>query len=319
MKKLDLNLLRLLVALESTRHLGRAAEALQMSQSGFSTALARLRRQVGDDLFVRSGGGMRPTPRALALAETARAVLQQVDQDMLGGDRFDPATSDAVFRLAMSDVAEAAFMPRLLKHLEREAPGVGVQVVSPAAVPLQERLAGGEVDLAIGYFPALEKDAYFRQSLHAHTYASIVRRGHPVAAAGLTTAAFQSLGHVVVSTPARSSALLDAALERLRIRRRVVFSTPNHLALPAIIAGTDLIATVPLGTALQFVSTAALTMLPLPFKPPFFTVHQYWHRRTQKEPGCQWMRTQVKTLFNEGTDPSARQLRALYGPAPRSR
>jgi DNA-binding transcriptional LysR family regulator len=84
MKKLDLNLLRLLVALEQTRHLGRAAEALQMSQSGLSTALARLRKQLGDELFVRSPGGMRPTPRALLLAETARTMLLQVEQDVFG-------------------------------------------------------------------------------------------------------------------------------------------------------------------------------------------------------------------------------------------
>lgn len=319
MMDLDLNLLRVLVALDRTRHLGRAAESLQMSQSGFSTALARLRRQLDDDLFVRSAGGMRPTPRATALAATARAVLQQLERDVLGTGAFNPARSSVRFRVSMSDVAESVFMPTLLRHLERHAPGTGVQVVSPHVAPLQERLAAGEVDLAIGYFPGLEQDALYRQALYSHTYACLVRRGHPVLREGLTRASYQALGHIVVSTPARSGALLDSALERLRIRRRAVLSTPNHLALPASIASTDLVATVPLGTAIDFARSHALEVLPLPFRPPVFTLHQYWHARTHKDVAGQWLRQQIKALFNADTDPYARERAALYPAGARPR
>lgn len=313
MKRLDLNLLRLLVALDQTRHLGKAAESLQMSQSGFSTALARLRKQVGDELFIRSGAGMRPTPRAQALSETARAVIAQVDQDVLGQAAFIPSTSEAQFRLSMSDVAEAMFMPTLIRHLAAHAPSASVHVVSPNAAPLHERLASGEVDLAIGYFPGLEKDSTFRQPLFAHSYACVVRRNHPVIATGLTRASYQSFGHAVLSTSARSSSMLEAAMEKQRIRRKAVLSTPNHLSLPATIAGTDLIATVPLGVAIDFTRSADLVVLPLPFRPPSFTIYQYWHRRTQREPGCQWLRSQMKSLFNAQTDPYAEQCDLLYG------
>lgn len=313
MRPLDLNLLRLLVALEQTRHLGRAAESLQMSQSGFSTALSRLRKQVGDELFVRSGTGMRPTPRALALAETARAVLQQVEKDVLGTAVFDPQRTEANFRLSMSDVAEVVFMPTLVQHLGEHAPLASVHVVSPSLAPLHERLSGGEIDLAIGYFPGLEKDAYFRQPLFTHTYACIVRRGHPVLAHGLSRADYQRLGHAVVSTPARSNALLEDAIERQRIRRRIVLSTPNHLSLPATIARSDLVATVPLGTAIDFARSGDVEVLPLPFRPPVFTIFQHWHRCTHQEARFQWLRAQMMALFNAQTDPYAKQRRVLYG------
>lgn len=311
--KFDLNLLRLLVALDQTRHAGRAAEQLQMSPSGFSTALARLRQQVGDELFVRSATGMEPTSRALAMIETAREVLKQVEENLLGAPSFEPATAEEMFRLSMSDVAEAVFLPVLVPHLIRHAPYVSVQVVSPSAKPLAERLSSAQVDLAIGYFPELERDSFYRQALYNHTYACVVRQGHPMAAGGMTRVAYESLGHAVVATPTKSNALLEQALERQGVRRKIVLATPNHLSLPGTITRTDLVATVPLGTAVEFARSGELAVLPLPFPPPVFTTSQYWHARTQTEPRYQWLRAEMRTLFGPATDPYASHWQALYG------
>lgn len=316
MKHLDLNLLRLLVALDSTGHLGRAAESLEMSQSGFSTALNRLRKQLGDDLFVRTGTGMRPTPRAVALAEIARAVLSEVNREVVEGGAFDPLHSETAFRLAMPDSAESLLLPKLAALLAEQAPRTSLHIVSPVVLPLHERLANGEIDIAIGYFPAMEKDAYFRQALFTHTYACIVRRGHPIVAQGLSRAAFQAAGHAVLAIPARSTILLEAALERHEIRRRVVVSTPNLLSLPATIANTDLIATMPLPAAIGFARSGDVEVLPLPFDPPSVTIYQYWHRRTQREPSLKWLRARIMTLLNWQTDPYAQDRLELYGPQP---
>lgn len=313
MRDIDLNLLRLVVTLEKTRHLGRAAERLQMSQSGFSTALSRLREQLGDELFVRSGAGMRPTPRAESLAETARKILQLVESDVLGATRFEPESSSDQFVIAMSDVGEVVFMPTLIQHLATRAPGLSIKVAQPALIPMYEQLASGEIDLAVGYFPALEKDAFFRQPLLSHTYACIVRSDHPLVSEGLTLNDYQALGHAVIAAPARSNMLLEQMIEQQHIQRRVVLTTPHHLSLPATVARTDLIASVPLGTAVDFACSGQVAVLPLPFDPPSFTIYQYWHRRTHREPGHQWLRTQMKTLFNQGRDPYAHERKRLYG------
>ena len=104
----DLNLLRVLVALERTRNVSRAGELLGMSQSGFSTALARLRRQCGDLLFVRTAGGMTPTPRAERMVSTAHAVLAHVSEGILGEPEFRPADSRTEIRLAMGSRVSTA-------------------------------------------------------------------------------------------------------------------------------------------------------------------------------------------------------------------
>lgn len=302
MSDFDLNLLRVVAALDQTRHVGRAADQLGLTQSGFSTALVRLRKRLGDDLFVRTGAGMKPTPRGLVIAETARNLLQHVEQQVLGLGAFEPALATTAFKVAMSDVGEVVFAPKLVQHLAAMAPLACLQVVSPNVLPLSERLAAGEVDLAMGYYPDLERDSFFRQALFKHSYACFVRKGHPVLRKGLTTSAYQSLGHAVVTTPAKSNALLEKALQRHRIQRRVAFSSPHHLGLAATVAVTDLVATVPLGTAQDVARSGDLVVLPLPFPAPVFTLYQYWHRRTLKEPALLWLRTQVKQVL--GTKPS---------------
>ncbi|GAB3470584.1 LysR family transcriptional regulator [Polaromonas eurypsychrophila] len=299
----DLNLLRVLVALDQTRHVGRAAEHLKMSQSGFSSALARLRRQMGDDLFVRTGAGMKPTTQGLELAETARNVLQEVEQKMFGRTSFIPSEAEVAFHVAASDAGEVVFAPPLVRHLAEHAPFASLHIISPTIMPLAETLASGDAEVAIGYFPDLERDRFFRQALYSHTYACIVRKGHPVLSTGMTRNAYKSLSHAVVSTPARSNSLLEKALVRQRIPRHVAFSSPHHLTLASTVANSDLVATVPLGTASDMARSGAVVVTALPFQPPTFTIYQYWHRRTHKGPAFQWLRVQIKTLFNADTDP----------------
>lgn len=314
----DLNLLRVLVALERTRHVTRAAEALGMSQSGFSTALARLRRHSGDPLFVRSAQGMAPTPRAERMVATAQAVLAQVSEGVLDAPEFRAADSRTEFHLAMADVAEVVVLPRLLRHLQRHAPQVTVSSASYTSEALRSGLAEGRIDLAVGYFPDLDGEAFFRQRFYTHTFAAMARRGHPLAVrarAGepLTLADYEAAGHAAVSSPARSTGLLEATLERRGVRRRVVLRSPHHLGLPGILEQTDLLATLPLAAGARLAQLGALQLLRLPFEPPSFPVQQHWHRRVQNDARHRWLREQMATLFTEASDEWRDIEAALYG------
>ncbi len=155
----DLNLLRVLRALRQTRHVTKAAELLGMSQSGFSSALARLRRHAGEVLFVRTANGMVPTPRARAMMEAAVNILEVVQSGALEAPQFVPATARTEFRLAMSDLAEVVFLPRLLAHLQEVAPHTRVQCDALVEDRLQQALVEGEVDLAVGYYSDLSSQA----------------------------------------------------------------------------------------------------------------------------------------------------------------
>jgi len=319
MSEFDLNLMRLLVALAQTRNVTRAARLVDMSQSGFSTALAKARRQLGDELFVHTPEGMAPTARAQRIVEVARGVLDTVRHGVLEQPQFDPGQSPGEFRLVMQEVAEVEFLPQLLARLQQTIPEIDISCVDIEARDLQAALAAGDVDLALGYYPDLDVQTIARQRLYQHTYACIVRRGHPVLATGLGPREYQKLGHVVVTTAAANIGVLGRHLERLRIRRRSVVGTRHLLSLPALVAGTDLIATVPLALAERFARHEAIVVLPTPFEPPYMLAQQYWHRVFHRDPRITWLRQQVAALFNDHSDRWRQAETALYGTAARNK
>jgi DNA-binding transcriptional LysR family regulator len=316
--ELDLNLLRVLVALDATRNVSRAAEALAMSQSGFSTALLRLRKHFGDEMFIRTAGAMLPTTRAQRMVITAREVLSRISEEILEKPIFDAATSTAEFRIAMADVAEVIYLPTLLRHLAATAPQATVTTALPAKDELQEGMATGTIDLAIGYFPDLGTQQFFKQRMYTHTYACIARVGHPVGNK-LSVRDYERCGHAVASTPARSTALLDGFLARRGVRRRIVLQTPHHLVLPVVVAQTELIATVPLAVASHLSGHPGIQVLALPFVPPSFEVQQHWHRVMHKEPRNQWLRSQVYSLFAGHAATWAALEKSLYAARARSK
>ncbi|MBT9598591.1 MAG: LysR family transcriptional regulator [Vitreoscilla sp.] len=315
-KGFDLNLLRVLVALHATRHVSRAAQQLGMSQSGFSTALNRLRQRLADPLFVRTVDGMAPTPRALQMIDTARSVLASVQTGILGQPVFDPASSRTEFRLAMADVGEVVVMPRLMPHLRALAPHACVSCFPVPSRELEAAMQAGEVDLAIGYFPDLDKQAFFHQRLYQHTFGCLIGHAHPLANRPLTERSFCELGHAVVSSPARSTVLFETFLAKRGLERRVALRTPHHMSLPFIIAETELIATLPLAAADRFARHGAVKLVRLPFAPPVFPVQQYWHRLHHHDVRSRWLRAQVAALFNDVTDEWRDLELALYGRLP---
>ena len=225
----DLNLLPILLALHDARSVSMAAQQLGMSQPGVSTALAKLRTAFDDPLFVRTSRGMEPTPRAMALIPAARDVLARVQQGILDTGAFDPATTTHLFSIALSDVGEMVFLPRIVEAMAREAPRASVQSVSLPPAQIERALETGSLDLALGYFPDLKKNNFFQQRMFTHYFTCIVRADHPVTRGGntkLTMAQFLEYGHAVVRAEGRSQELYERFLERKRIRRTPTLLTP---------------------------------------------------------------------------------------------
>src|SRR5882757_537737 len=222
---LDLNLLRVLLALDRTRHVTRAAELLNMSQSGFSSALSRLRTYSNDQLFVRTSAGMVPSPYGRRMIDAATAALATIEDGFLAQPDFDPTSAHGEFSFAMTDLGRSSFLPRLLNHLQKIAPNVNVHSQSLPEEQVQQALSNGQVDLALGYFPDLTGELFFRQRLYSHTFACIVQRDNPLVSGGMSASTFAKLGHVEVSSPSRTGRLFEQILQRNGIRRRVVLRT----------------------------------------------------------------------------------------------
>ena len=70
LEDIDLNLLVVFKHMLTERSVSRVAQTLELSQPAVSNALNRLRKLLDDPLFLRTAGGMEPTPLAEQLAES---------------------------------------------------------------------------------------------------------------------------------------------------------------------------------------------------------------------------------------------------------
>jgi DNA-binding transcriptional LysR family regulator len=297
---LDLNLLRVLAAIDEKRSVSAAAVLLRRSQPSVSAALARLREFFGDPLFVRSGNTMQPTPRVREVMGPVREVLSRIGTEIVAAPVFDPATSHQPVVLALSDVGEVVFLPRVLQELRRVAPHISLRSVSLPAEDVARGLESGAIDLALGYFPDLTQHNFFQQALFSDSFTCLLRANHPVKSARLSLRQFLQLDHAVVRAESRTEEVIERFLVRRRIQRRVVLTTPHFASIPPIIERSDLIVTVPEPLARYFSSVSArLRIVKPPFEAPRIELRQFWHRKVHHDARSRWLRGLMCQLFQK--------------------
>ena len=297
--KLDLNLLRVFDALMTDRQVAAAARRLGLSAPAVSNALARLRRATGDALFTRTPGGMQPTAFAQGIAQAISASLATIEQSLQGHARFEPATSRRAFRIAMSDIGEVWFLPTLVAALRTAAPQVTLTTVRPGTLELKEAMAGGGVDLAIGWLPELGAGFHQRRLFTQH-YVALMAAGHPLAKGRLTRERFLRARHVVVQAAGTGHERVAALLKRAGVAEPVALRLPHFVAVPHIVSESDLVVTVPQKMADRAAAAFGLVARELPFDWPTFEVNVFWHQRAHQEAGNRWLRETLARLFAAG-------------------
>jgi DNA-binding transcriptional LysR family regulator len=256
-----------------------------------------------DQLFVRTSRGMEPTPRALALITPTRDILARIEDDVMTGIEFDPALTTHKFSFALSDIGEMVFLPKLLERIRQEAPHASVNSHTMPPDQIASALESGEIDLAIGYFPDLKRSNFFQQRLFSHGFICLISADHPYRGARFTLDEFLSFGHAVIRAEGRSQEVFERLLEQRHIQRRIVLSTPHFMAIPFVIARSDLVVTVPLAVGESFAEFANIRLVAPPLEIPTFDLRQHWHRRYHKDARSRWLRRLVAELFTGEAEP----------------
>ena len=282
----------------STRSVSVAAESLDMSQPSVSRALSRLREHFGDELFVRTRGGMQPTPHALELSPTVDEMIELYNARLLQSSTFEPESSKRCFNIAASDLGLALFLPRLSKQLDDQAPDVSLKGVPLGLHSLIEDLESGAIDVAIGAFPKLYAGVYER-TLFNERYVCLVRQDHPIIKRRLSLRRFEEAKHVIVS--AKGLGHVHGQVEQEIIDKcpkdRVRVVSHNFLSSALIAMQTDYVVTVPSKITAVLGETSGLRVFQPPVSLPSFDVKEYWHERYHKEPSNQWIRDKVANCF----------------------
>jgi DNA-binding transcriptional LysR family regulator len=272
----DINLLVALEALMQERSVTRAAKRLALSQPAMSHTLRRLRDLFDDELFVRVGQEMTPTPRAVEMMEGVRTALRELGAVLDSASPFRPGEARATFRISAFDFAQVMLLPRVARLVTARAPNVRI-VVRPYDQDPARALADGRCDLVIGL--RREPQDPCHRVLSSERLASVVRRDHPCLAEAWTVESFAALSHAVVSPVGRGSGFVDAALARAGLARTVAFTTPQLFSAALAVSQSDMILT---GVERQLEGIARLlpvALLPPPLELPVFDVAMTWHER----------------------------------------
>jgi DNA-binding transcriptional LysR family regulator len=293
----DVRMLVLFDEIYRTRSMTRSADRLSLAQPTASIWLAKLRRQWGDPLFVRTSNGMQPTPRADALIGPAREALAVLQRLSGAPGAFDPARVQRDFRIAMTDASHITILPRLLGHVRAVAPRVRLDV-SNLSQDTGHLLESGDADLALGYIPGLEA-GFHEQALYAQDFICLVSVSHPRIGEAFTIRAYREESHVGVLS-STSYTMLQTALRAQKVERKVALELPGFLGLAALVSATDLVATVPRMIGEALAATGAIRVVPCPVRIPTFMVKQYWHARYHQDAGHRWLRGTCASLFANG-------------------
>ncbi|GLC96016.1 LysR family transcriptional regulator [Cupriavidus sp. TA19] len=298
--KLDLNQLVVLDALLSTRSVGKAAERLFLSQPATSCSLSRLREYFEDDLLVAVGKTQVLTPLAMELIKPVRDVLLQIQTITRARPSFDPATSSRRFIIESSDYVISVFLSQVIRRAAELAPLMqfDLRAISPQT---PEHLESGEAELLIA--PEFAKvPGHPSEPLFQDTFSCLVCGDSALARTGLTAESYFDGAHIGVEWGGGRRLTFDARLLATgkRTRRQDVIA-PSFTLVPALLSGTDRIATLPTRLAQQMAQRFGLQRLDCPIDLPAFSEHLQWQKYQESDPAIAWLRELLRDTARQLT------------------
>jgi DNA-binding transcriptional LysR family regulator len=296
LEEIDLNLLVVFRHLLEERSVSKVADRLDLSQPAVSNALRRLRKLLGDELFLRTPGGMVPTPFAEQLAESISYGLGMIHGALNLRASFDPKTDRRSFAVGMTDIGEIYLLPPLMELLRKKAPGVTLSTCQSSTGNLREDMETGKLDLALGFFEGLTA-GFFHRRLFEERYVCMFRKDHPLAKKKLTLRDFSAADHLLVASPGTGHGQIDDILKRSGVERRIVLTVPHFVAVGHILQATDLLATVPSSLAERMLDPFKLVAVPHPATLPAVAINASWHAKVHRDPANQWLRGLIAEHF----------------------
>lgn len=294
--RIDLNLFIVFEAIYAEGSVTRASQKLNLTQPAISHALGRLRQLFDDPLFERQGHAMVSTPLARSIIEPVRRSLRGFEVTLNGLDRFDPATTQKQFTLALRDVLESTVLPPLMVRIGQQAPHADIAAIQVDRRELESELAAGTLDCAIDVLLPLSADILHKRILVDKTVV-VARKDHPQMHGSLDLETYLKQDHILASSRRKGPGLEDFELSRLGLQRRIRLRCQHYFAACRVVSQTDLILTMPERYARVANRQFKNQLLPLPLDMPSWDVYMYWHANVDGDPANRWLREQLMASF----------------------
>jgi DNA-binding transcriptional LysR family regulator len=295
--QLDLNLLTALDALLEEGNVTAAADRLHLSAPAVSRTLGRIRRATGDQILVRTGRSMTPTPYALAIRGRVRDLVQQAESVLAPAQELDLAALDRVFTLVAHDAITTAVGPRLVTAVHHEAPNVRLRLLAEATTDTHD-VRRGKIDLELGGAPPDSADVR-SETLFEDRLVLAVAPAHPFAHRKPTVHEYADAVHLLITRRGRLTDPMDRALAEHGLRRRIIATTPTSTAALGVVRLGKCVAAVPERMCAAMIDALGLVTVPLPVPVPPVPLVACWHQRYDKDKAHGWLRDRVRDALRE--------------------
>lgn len=303
--ELDLNLMRVFCTVYEQGSVTAAAAELHLTQPTVSHALKNLRRQCSDQLFVREGRGLSPTPFAESIFPQVKAGIAQVTAAVSSGGRFEPSTACDRFTLALTDLGELAFLPSVMVALRKTAPGVELTVLPLDVENVPEDLLRNQVDAAI-CAPYIGGPGIVRTVIGTDDYVVIAARDHPRVQERLTLEQFAEEPRIRLA-PSMGHELAEVAAERAGAPGSTALRLSHFTGLVSVVERTDCLAVLPRFLAETLEEAAGIRAFPHPVEMPRLQLAVYAREPGHQRPAQRWFAQLLVDTLRESVspDPSA--------------
>lgn len=299
--RVNLNLLIALDALLLEGSVTNASKKLFITQAAMSNNLQQLRELFKDDLLVREKNHMVLTAYAKELQPKLHQVMQEIQSLVVSGQRFDPANSNRVFKLGISDYLSSMLLPKLLTYLRINAPNVKLSIISVYHISNSEPFEKGHYDLAIGKIAGLKSPIRTELLFKEKMACCLIHRDHPLAKKKkITLNDYLSYQHIAVRADNPNfPPVVEESLAKLGQKRNIQIEIPFILPIFKLLEEkTDLIATV-IRSVTSIYPSSKYVIKDLPFHIPEIKFYLAWHQRYDSDLGHQWLR---KIIFDIGSN-----------------
>jgi DNA-binding transcriptional LysR family regulator len=294
----DLNLFVVFTAIYELRSVTSAAQALGLTQPAVSHALGRLREALGDELFIRAGNAVVPTPFTSNIIEDVFVALNALQAGPLKGEEFDPKSAKAHFRIAMPGGMEIFVLPRLITLLDEQAPNIKISTTRVLRDDIETELARGKVNLIIDNNTPTNLNIH-RASLADDELIVAARKNNPLTVNGINSASYLAAKHILVTARNNEGGIEDYELARLDLKRNIAVRCAVLTAALRTAAASDYMVTLGRRQLQELEPFHNLATFDFPFPQPRMEALMLWHDIADKDPANIWLRKIIQSQFDQ--------------------
>lgn len=285
--KVDFAALETLRLVHDLRSFSAAAAQLGINQSAVSYTIEKLRRAFDDPLFYRQGGAVVATQRCTTIYDFATRALTDLRQ-IAEPAEFDPMQAENKITIACNFYERQIILPPLIRALRRSAPRMRVETIASISQG-HLQLKRSEADLLIG---PLRPDTpeFFCRNLLTERYVCVMDPDNPLAARPLLLESYVAANHAVVLYRGGWRSGYLKALDDMGLSLNQILNLPSPAGIAGLLAGTDLITTLPMRVAQAECGSLCIRDCPCPAP---FEIDLVWTTRTHRSPMHVWLRELV--------------------------